>query len=339
LRRNRFLIALARALALIMLAAALVPLTAAQANPLIRPNGSLSGTARSNIAGHGRAQPNTNLIYWGGPVVTGTLHVYVIFWEPTNWSPVAPGYNALLERYYQDLAAESSNGQPTGFYQTLTQYYQENPAGAPINEAWGGAYVDTTPYPSVPVLTVSELGAEVQKDIQQMGWPNGGLNNYFPVYLAHGEKGPVRPDTTYCGTHFPYSLDFKRGPIYFTGYIDYPDACQNVPRAPNASQCGGPVPEVCDNAISLSAHEEVENVTDPYDPGGPLSAWYVFLNQTDKEVADMCQLHGTLFGPLNYDHHRANQAWPNYFDPSQIDYYTIQEIWDNAQSQCVQSGP
>jgi len=96
--------------ALLLTIVALMPSQALAASPHLSPHFYLK---------HGNAPLAGNLVYHGGPVMTGTANVYAIFWEPTG--NVQINYNTLIQRYFGDV-----NG--TGLYHNNTQY--NNSAGS-----------------------------------------------------------------------------------------------------------------------------------------------------------------------------------------------------------------
>ena len=81
----------------------------------------------------------SHLTYHGGPVMSGTMQVYAIFWEPTG-SSVSPTYNSLITRYFGDVGSSP-------LYQNTAQYQDAN-GNRPSGAVLGGSWVDTTPYPS-----------------------------------------------------------------------------------------------------------------------------------------------------------------------------------------------
>ncbi len=94
------------------------------------------GSQSSNV------QPlsGNNLIYGGGPVMTGTTNVYAIFWEPGG--NVSANYNSLIKRYFGDIG-----GSP--LYQIANQYTQSG-GGFPSNAVLAGSWVDSGAYTRNP---------------------------------------------------------------------------------------------------------------------------------------------------------------------------------------------
>src|ERR1051326_1363640 len=101
---------------LALAAAAMIPLSALA----VSSSATANHRHRSHHQPHfflkpGRMVPNAgnNLQYNGGPVMTGTTNIYVIFWEPTG--NVSSTYHSLIERYFTDVGG-------TGLYNNNTQY-------------------------------------------------------------------------------------------------------------------------------------------------------------------------------------------------------------------------
>ena len=240
-----------------------------------------------------------NVTYHGGSVMTGTMNVYAIFWEPAGWA-VDPNYNGLIMQYYNDVGGSS-------LYKLMEQYTDAN-GGAPTSAVLAGTWVDPDDYPGSgnprPAPTPQQILQEVQTAMQTNGW-QAGPSNYFAVYTAEGIV-----DNNRCGYH---SVDSSNTVIF--GYILYPVASCLVPNSPNTCQA-------CDSAISTSAHEQFEAATDPSPGGSP--GWY--YQTYYGEIADLCRYpyDSTIrFGTLRYDNGKANQSWNGHF-------YLIQEIWDNG---------
>lgn len=241
-----------------------------------------------------------NVTYHDGSVMAGTMNVYAIFWQPAG-SVVDPNYNNLIMQYYNDVGG-------SGLY-TLMNQYTQNDGGAPTSALLADSWVDANPYPGSGNLTQQQIIQEIQTAMQKNGW-KAGPSNYFAVYTAEGiaDKGD-------CGYHSVVPAD-----TIILGYIPYPaGTCLVVPKSPNNCQ-------ICDSAISISAHEQFEAATDPFyytsQYGSP--GWY--YQTTTGEIADLCTypFYSTFqFGTLLYDNGNANESWNGHF-------YLIQEMWDNG---------
>lgn len=315
--------ALAAALVLGTLVGTAIPAAAATGGrgiPVrgVVPSRTLLGT-RGQLAGSG----TQNLQYNGGPVMQSTSVSYAIFWDPPTLQDGTPTsmsatYQTLIDRYFGDVG-----GSP--LYQNDTQYYQV--AGGTkqyiVNSSsFGGAYVDTDPYPpsactdsATPHGCVSDaqIQAEVSKVANLEGW-GGGLTNEFFVYTSSGEGSCVSSIcafTAYCAYHSGFSVGAT---TYLYANMPYDGtnlAACGVPSSPNGDADA-------DSAINVTSHEHMETVTDPEG-----NAWF---DASGEEIGDKCAWQ---FGPTTGG---GDVTWNG--NP-----YMVQEEWDNSSSSCVLSGP
>jgi hypothetical protein len=244
-----------------------------------------------------------NMTYHGGSVMTGTMNVYAIFWEPAGWT-VDPNYNGLITQYYKDVGGSS-------LYKLMEQYTQAS-GGAPTSAILADSWVDPRPYPGSgnprPAPTQEQIITEIQTTMKTRGW-QAGPSTYFAVYTA---EGVVDTSDKECGYH---SVVPSNTLIF--GYIPYPagNCLGLLPTSPNTCLA-------CDSAISVSAHEQFEAATDPFYYTSP--GWY--YQTTTGEIADLCTYpyaSTTQLGALLYDNGNANQSWNGHF-------YLVQEMWDNS---------
>ena len=98
-----------------------------------------------------------NMVYRGGPVTTGNVQVFLIFWQPKGHS-FSTGYQGLLQRFFEDF------GQSSVF--NIIHQYTDSTGQAAQSISLGGTIVDTTAFPGSKVLD-SEIQAEVQKDARR----------------------------------------------------------------------------------------------------------------------------------------------------------------------------
>ncbi len=241
------------------------------------------------------AQAGNNLVYGGGPVMTGTTNAYAIFWEPGN--NVSANYNALIKRYFGDIG-----GSP--LYQIANQYTQTG-GGYPSNAVLAGSWVDTQAYPETPVLD-SDLQAEVTHAQQVNGWQSG-IDNIFFVFTGRGEDICTDSSQSQCAsnTFCAYHNYFGTNTIYAAMPYAASFSC-NPGSSPNNDDA--------DQTINVTSHEQMEAATDPL-----LNAW---LDSSGQEIGDKC---AWTFGSLNSQ--GADVVWNN--DP-----YIVQEEWDNNSSAC-----
>ena len=141
----------------------------------------------------------SNLIYHGGPVMAGEMQAYAIFWEPGG-SFVSKTYNKLLKRYLKDVG-------DSGLYHNNEQY-TDTSGQAPTGARLADTFVDTSPYPSTPILQDFDIRNEVTHAMSVEGW-TPGITHLFFVYTALHEiicnslfgicSAPVD-----CGYHFGF---------------------------------------------------------------------------------------------------------------------------------------
>lgn len=245
-----------------------------------------------------------NLVYHGGPVMNGTAHVYIIFWEPKG-SYVSPTYNQLILRFFGDIGL-------SGLYANNVQY-PDGQGHFPQKSVLSGSWVDTAQYPSNPTIYDSDIQNEVTHAQQIKHWTSTATNLFF-VFTAKGENvcfngGPCS-FTNFCGFHFFFNS-------IFTFYASIPYEGTDL------AHCGtfySPNSDIdADSAINVASHELMESVTDP-----TTGAWNDSLSQ---EIGDKC---AWIFGGVGRDGSDIHiHGHP----------YILQEEWDNKASACVMKGP
>lgn len=267
------------------------------------------------------ATPANLVQYEGGPVMQSPVVSYAVFWEPPTLQDgtatyVSPNYNSLIEQYLTDV-----NG--SGLYNNNTQYYDTS-GHITDNSTFGGAWVDTSPYPASgctdtatpnDCLNDQQIKAEVAKAISVNGW-SAGLNHVFFFFSSEGE-GSCHGDcafTNFCAYHW-YFNDKDNGQTVLYGNLPYPgtdlSAC-GVQTSPNNDFS-------VDSTIDWLSHEEMETITDPLG-----TAW---LDAYGGEIGDKC---GYKFGAVALDGGLANEEWNSH-------YYIVQMEWSNATGGCVQT--
>ena len=231
--------------------------------------------------------------------VMNPVNVYLIFWLPTDahFEDAAAGaagdtnYESLIEQYFTDISGSE-------MYNILTQYYdQQYQNGQVVSTTYhpntltvAGTYVDTQPYPQSPLVN-SDIESEVTSAIQQNGWATDQNHNIYFVYTGHNVReclpapAGCSGDTTpggFCGWH---STNYDTSsPAYLSSYAYIPDftICSSGSPSPNNIYA--------DTAISTMSHELFETASDPWG-----ESWFAPTPANgDKEMADLCQVYGTL---------------------------------------------
>ena len=249
-----------------------------------------------------------------------------IFWDPAGGASFPAGYQAAINRYFEDVAADSGGLLNTD--SVLAQY------GANYESHFGGTYVDTDAYPangcsSAPkCLTRAQIEAELTSFVQSHSLPTDLSHAYFLLTPA-GVESCTEPaghecsagaqHRSYCAFHRYVSLSGGKYLIYASNPYVSGLQCGDEANKPN----GG----AADETISAGlAHEHSEIVTDPL-----LNAWYDFKGE---EVADKCRTlkESTEYGtPLG----KAENG-SNYNELINGTKYWYQMMWSNQLEGCAQ---
>jgi hypothetical protein len=275
----------------------------------------------------------TPVEYHGGPVMSSNTN-YALYWDPTGGPEYPAGYESGLNRYFEDLAHDSGGAQ--NIDSVLTQYNDEAGEFANYNSHFGGALIDSDPYPAsgfsaAPVcFTDEQLRAEIKSYVEAHKLPTDLQHEYFMLTPPGVESclevaGRSCSDGTkhaaYCAYHSFIST--ASGVVIYANdpYVDGLN-CDYGEEHPNnnASDAtiGGGV-----------AHEHSESVTDP-----ELNAWY---DSKKLEVADKCRTfieateYGAALGKAP-DGSKYNQVING-------DLYYYQQAWSNEARACEQRRP
>jgi hypothetical protein len=235
-----------------------------------------------------------NMAYHGGPVQHGQK-VYTIFWAPPGTS-FPDGYQTTINQFVQDL-----NGSP--YYAIASQYGDS--AGGNTLVSLGGTWLDTSnALPSPPPYAA--ISDEVARATTAKGWTVDD-NSLFLVYTPSN----ITTDA-YCAYHSVTTSHVIHGLILFPEVESSKGTCL-------LTSSPWPNGQSVDNAISATAHEIVETVTDPY----PNSGW-LYINGAG-EIGDLCfSQYGSRDSSgadLQLNGHK----------------YLVQMLWSNADNGCAMS--
>jgi hypothetical protein len=318
-----------------LIAVATVALTAGSAQALIVRAG--AGTlsylpTRPGAAGAhaGRAAAQGQLEYHGGPVMSANTN-YALYWDP-NGAPAYPtGFQAGINRYFEDLAHDS--GGLENIDSVLAQYDDSAGEFASYNSHFGGALVDGDPYPAsgcgegAICLTAEQLLAEITSYVSAHALPADLQHAYF-LLTPPGVESCLEAAGRACsaGTRHASYCAYHSDATTPNGVIVYSDdpyvvglGCDTGEEHPNNN--------ASDAAIGGElAHEHSEAVTDP-----ELNAWY---DSKREEVADKCRTlkPSSEFGePLGKAPDGAN-----YNQLINGDEYWYQQVWSNRAGECEQ---
>ena len=281
------------------------------------------------------------LLYHGGPVMLSPT-TYAIFWVPAT---LQTGASTGMSAHYQNVQTAFLSLYPGhGIANNNTQYYMTQSTGFFYYTnyirnagAFGGSYVDTSPYPASACsdfytpgncISDAQVQAEIQKVMTLKGW-TGGLNKMFLLFTSSGEgscDGFMCAYTQYCAYH-SYFWNGTAQVIYGNEPYADPAHCQ-VPGTPSPNGDAA-----ADAAATVASHELTEAITDPL-----INAWQA---SNGEEIGDLCAWN---YGPNNWDGGKANQQWFNYIGvyilgSGPIGFFELQEEYDNHAGGCVQLGP
>jgi hypothetical protein len=271
------------------------------------------------------------LLYNGGPVMTGTVTTYAIFWLPAS-GKLQNGSATSMSAHYQTVQKNLLGDYPAhGIDNNNTQYYQIVGTVKTYLQnkgSLGGSYVDTSAYPASGCsdsatpgncITDAQIQAEIQNVMTLKGW-TGAINKMFLLFTSSGEGSCFDSSSTscayvqYCAYH-GYFLSGTTPVIYGNEPYGNTSACQ-APGTPSPNS-----DPVADTAATAASHELTEAITDP-----ELNAWYT---SSGYEIGDLCAYN---YGTNTWDSAKANQMWNGRF-------YELQREYDNHTGGCVQVGP
>ena len=270
------------------------------------------------------------LLYHGGPVMSANTD-YALYWDPAGAPEFPAGYETGIDRFFEDLADDSGGLLNTD--SVLAQYGQEGGGKAEYDVHFGGAEIDTNPYPAngcsaAPIcLTDAQLRSEITGFVEAHKLPVDLQHEYFLLTPAGVEScaeaaGHSCSDGTSHAKYCAYHSFIQTGSGVLVYAVDpwvLGLNCDFGEEHPNG--------DASDATIGGGlAHEHSESVTDP-----ELNAWY---DAKANEVADKCRTFkaATEYGePLGKAPDGAN-----YNQVIDGDLYYYQQMWSNQAGACVQ---
>ena len=285
-----------------------------------------SGVQRQIKAASGKRP----LEYHGGPVMPSNTN-YGLYWDPAGAPSYPAGYQAGIDRYFEDLAHDSGGIQNTD--SILVQYTDGAGEAAAYDSHFGGALIDTDPYPAngctaAPIcLTEEQVRAEITSYVQARGLPTDLEHEYF-LLTPPGVESCLEAAGRQCS-------DGTKNPVYcaYHGYISVAGGVIVYANNPYVAglNCDPGEEHPNENASDATiagglAHEHSESVTDP-----ELNAWY---DSKDQEVADKCR----TFKPASEFGEPLGKApdGSNYNEVINGDLYWYQQMWSNEAGGCEQ---
>jgi hypothetical protein len=323
-------------IALALLAAAVLALAAAPASAVIVKLSGGKAVSYQPLRGAQSVKPFdlffSNLDYNGGPVMPANTN-YAVYWRPSGAPAYPAEYQSGVNQYLSDLAHDSGGHENTD--SVSTQYNDAAGDFARYESEFGGALIDTDPYPpngckqATICLTDAQLTAELSKFVKAEGLPTDLAHEYFLLtppkvedcFEASGlecSAGSKRP--VYCAYHGNVSLGAGAVLIYGNDPYDTGILGCDDGNHPNGSTSDG----VIEGGLS---HEHNESITDPE----PNNAWTDFVTgaTTGYENGDKCvESMGTTLGTAS-NGAKYNQVINGHF-------YWYQEEWSNQGHACAQ---
>lgn len=270
----------------------------------------------------------SNLDYNGGPVMASNTN-YAFYWDPSGAPAYPSDYQPGLNRFFEDLAHDSGG---TANVESISAQYNDR-AGefAAYSSHFGGAIIDTDPYPAngcskAPIcLTDAQLQSELKTYIKVHGLPHDLAHEYFLLtppgvedcFTAGGGQcsaGSTNP--VYCAYHGNILLG--EGEIVYANdpYVTENLGCDDL-NHPNGTSSDGAI----EGGLS---HEHNESITDPE----PNNAW-TDIGGSGGEIGDKCGFEmGTPLGTA------SNGASYNQVINGHLYWY--QEEWSNQTNRCLQ---
>jgi hypothetical protein len=298
------------------------------------PNGTtvsyqpLSGSAAAAVRAQSFA--GKNLTYHGGPVMTSNTN-YTFYWAPSGSPAYAAGYQSGVNQYMEDLAHDSGGNQNVD--SVATQYTNGASEPAAYNSHFGGAIIDTNPYPksgckaAAICLTDKQIQAEIKSWVTSHSLPQGLTHEYFLLtppgvescFTAAGTECSAGIEGgAFCAYHGAISA--TGGSIVYANdpYVVGIAGCDSAEH-PNNSPSDAAL-------LGGLSHEHNESITDP-----ELNAWY---GPEGAENGDKCRTfveaseYGAALGTAP-DGSRYNQLINGR-------EYFYQQEWSNEGSTCLQ---
>jgi hypothetical protein len=283
---------------------------------------------------HGAASPAVRVFselpleYHGGPIMPSNTN-YTIYWDPAKGPAYPAEYQSGINTYFEDLAHDSGGAQNVD--SVSAQYKDSAGEFAKYESHFGGALIDTNPYPAngcraAPIcFTDTQLRAEITSYVEAHSLPRDLTHEYFLLTppgvedcLEASACSAGSSKAVYCAYHgyIPVagkSIIYSNDP-YVTGNAGCDDGEYPNDKPSDGALLGG------------LSHEHSESITDPQ-----LNAWY---GPEGYENGDKCRtfVDATEFGtPLGkaLDGSRYNQVINS-------DLYWYQQEWSNEGGQCRQ---
>lgn len=217
------------------------------------------------------------LLYFGGPVISHAK-IYTVFWgsnvNPTTQKQIGGFLSAAINSTYMDWLGQYNtqikavDGRE-GTHQTIGRgtYLGE----ILINPSFTGKTLDD-----------SEIQAELDHQIETGGLPKPDDNTLFMIYFPPGLNIKIDGAMScsgFCAYHEGF-VSKRFGNVFYGVMPDQSGYC--------SFSCGGGT-HPFDGLTSVSSHEMMEAITDPFPTPGDKPAYPQAWNTSDgNEIADIC---------------------------------------------------
>jgi hypothetical protein len=276
-----------------------------------------------------RARSKARLLeYHGGPIMPSNTN-YAVYWDPEGGPAYPAEYQSGLNTYFKDLAHDSGGLQNVD--SVATQYSDSASQFANYNSKFGGALIDTDPYPvsgcaaAVTCFTDEQLQAELKAYVEKNKLPHNITTEYF-LLTPPGVEDCAETTACSAGSSLPVYCAYHSfipmggGSIIYANdpYVTGIEGCDNGEHPNNKPSDGA-----LEGGLS---HEHNESITDP-----EINAWF---DSKGEENGDKCRTfeeaseYGTPLGKAK-DGSKYNQVING-------DLYWYQQEWSNEGARCEQ---
>ena len=250
-----------------------------------------------------RTTNSNGMIYHGGKVMGGTVHVYFIWYG--DWTNGAKKSDSQQTVSLMSALYARTGGLGGSKLALINSTYSDT-----TQTVTGSFYLvqsTTDDYSQGKNLTDAGVKAVVTKAIQSGRLPKDANALYF-VLTSSDVNETSGFCTKYCGWHDHSTI---LGSDVKYSFVGNPDRCAMSCEAQLQSPNGN---SGADGMASIMAHETSESLTNP-----DLNAWY---DASGNENGDKCAwTYGPLHGTLGYGAYNQTFGTHNYL---------IQMIWENT---------
>jgi len=247
------------------------------------------------------------------------------------------GYESAIDQFLTDVAHDSGS---SNVFSVATQY-SDSTGRIAYDSTFGGAYVDTTPYPASQCndatrdgqdsvcLTDAQLQTEIAHAIAVNGWTEDSTRpaHLYAIFTPTNvgicdTVGSASGNRCSTNVFCAYHDDFSPAPNVVAAYAVLPDDAT----VPGGGCANGSSPNGtgADMTINALGHEMNEAITDPWPEATP--AWFSSAG-TGGEIGDLCVSDfGTVLG---------STATGSYNQVINGHDYWLQEEYSNAGGGCV----